>query len=123
MARTPENRDWAVKRNIGRREADRSVCVWHDQCHETVADIRMSIIDHLESNAGEFDRMEKSIKTQGNSKLDWKVFALFVGGVITIGVAFLVFVIPLFITMSETVSRIDANQVHLMNEFNIAVKK
>ena len=123
MERTDDAKDWTEKRNQGRRESDRSVCMWHDTCHETVAAIKQNCMDNIKSHKEEHERMEKECNILGVSKLDWKVFVLFSGGMVSIGIAIIFFVAPLFINMSETVTRIATNQAHLMQEFNIPVKK
>jgi hypothetical protein len=102
--RTPSTPGYKEQRNIGRREADRNVCVYHDLCHETVSEIRQDCIN-LEINM--------------KSKLEWKVFALFVGGVVTIGVAFVFFVAPMVLDMSKAITTIKVNQEHLLHEFAI----
>ena len=40
MERTPKTKGYVDKRSVGRREADRNVCIYHDMCHETVSDIK-----------------------------------------------------------------------------------
>jgi hypothetical protein len=102
--RTPSTPGYKEKRDIGRREADRSVCIWHDSCHESVAEIKQNYID---------------LGINMKSKLEWKVFALFVGGVVTIGVAFVFFVAPMVMDMSKAITTIKVNQEHLLHEFAI----
>jgi len=96
----------------GRREADRSVCVYHDICHETLAGMKQNCIDHIKSNEVKFEKMEKS-------KLDGWIFKLF-----------LATTIPIVLTLGgwigwnafetvKIVTKLDTNQRHLMEEFAI----
>ena len=118
--RTPADKDYVEKRNIGRRESDRGVCLWHDQCHETVAEMKLNCINNSKSHIEEREKMEQNMK----SKLEWKVFALFVTGAVTLTIAFVFFVAPMILDMSEAVTTIKVNQRHLMHEFQIEpVKK
>jgi hypothetical protein len=119
IMRTPETKGWAEKRSVGRRDADRGVCLFHDMCHETMAEMRQNCIDTIQSQKKEHDAMETEVKSLYKQKLDWKVFALFVTGVVTIGIATVLFVAPLVMKMSDTITRIDTNQHHLMEELFI----
>ena len=92
-----------MKRSVGRREADRGVCMFHQICHETIAEMKQDCIDK-----------EKERKEEMKSKLDWKVFALFVGGVVTLGVAFVLFVAPLVLDMSSAITRVDTRVEELL---------
>jgi hypothetical protein len=103
--RTSETPGYIEERSIGRREVDRiGTCIWHDQCHDTVAEIKQDCIN-----------IEVSMK----SKLEWKVFALFVTGLVLISTAFVLFVAPLVLGMATAVTRMDTNQQHLMEELSI----
>jgi hypothetical protein len=103
--RTPSTPGYKEERSVGRREIDRTgVCIWHDSCHESMGILKQDCIN-LEINM--------------KSKLDWKVFALFVGGVVTIGLAFVLFVAPMVMDMSKAITTIKVNQEHLLHEFAI----
>jgi hypothetical protein len=113
--RTEKTPGYTEKRSVGRRAADRGVCMFHDMCHETVAEMKQNCINNTSDHKEEHDNMDGDIK----SKLDWKVFALFVGGVVTIGVAFMFFVAPMVMNMAEAVTTIKVNQQHLMEELSV----
>ena len=103
--RTPSTPGYTEERSVGRREIDRTgECMWHDLCHETVAEIKQNYLD-------------LGIKMQ--SKLEWKVFALFVTGAVTLTIAFVFFVAPMVMDMSEAVTTIKVNQEHLMEELSV----
>jgi hypothetical protein len=105
MERTPKTKGYIKERSVGRREVDRiGTCIWHDQCHDTVAEIKQDCIN-----------IEVSMK----SKLEWKVFALFVAGIVTFAAAFVMFVAPLVMNMATAVTRMDTNQQHMMEELSI----
>jgi hypothetical protein len=118
--RTPNNRDWVERRTVGRREADRGVCMFHDMCHDNVAEMKQNCLNNLESHRQEHNDMDTKVRT----KLDWKVFALFASGVVSVCLTIVLFVAPYFIKMAEAVTTIKTNQQHLMREFMIEpVKK
>jgi hypothetical protein len=103
--RTPSTPGYKEERSVGRREVDRTgVCIWHDSCHEAMSTLKQDCID---------------LGTNMKSKLEWKVFALFVTGAVTLTIAFVFFVAPMILDMSEAVTTIKVNQEHLMHEFAI----
>ena len=82
--------------------------------------MKQNCINNIEGHKQEHANMAKDMK----SKLDWKVFALFVGGVVTLGIAFVLFIAPLVLNMANAITRVDTNQQHMMEEFSIKpVKK
>lgn len=110
-----ENRTWIEERTPGRRDTDRSVCVWHAQRDEAVAEIKQSTIDDLR-------RIEDSMKL----KLDTGIFKIFVASSVSI----LIFVggwvgynvsrgTDAQLKAVEIATRLDTNQKHMMEEFNI----
>ena len=102
--RTSKTPGYVEQRSSGRREADRGVCLYHDYCHESLATMKQDCIN-----------IEVSMK----SKLEWRVFALFVAGVVSLGVAFVLFMAPLVLDMSSAITRVDTNQQHMMEELAI----
>ena len=106
--RTSETPGYIEKRSVGRRESDRGVCLFHQICHETVAEMKQDCIDK-----------EKERKVEMKSKLEWKVFALFVTGAVALATAFVLFVAPLVLDMSKAITRVDTNQQHWMEELSI----
>ena len=119
MTRTPTNKDWTEQRAIGRRDADRGVCAYHDVCHEVIAGIKQNCIDHMKLNKEEFDKMEESIMVVMKQKLDGWIFKLFVGTLISAVIAIGVLAVPQLFRLTETITTIYVNQQHLMEEFDV----
>ena len=115
MTRTPSSRDWVKERSAGRRESDGGVCIWHDVCHETVAGIKQDGIDHRNSSKEELDRMKKEIET----KLPAWIFKLFLATAVPAALALGGWISLNAFETAKIVTRIDTNQQHLMQEFNI----
>jgi hypothetical protein len=113
MGRSPESRDWIDERTVGRRDADRGVCVWHDVCHETISQIKQDLIDQ-----------RKEMRSLDDSKLDSWIFKLLVSTVIPIGLALGGWIALQTFEINNVMTRLDTNQQHLMQEFQIdPVKK
>ncbi len=99
----------------GRREADRNVCVYHDICHETVANIQQNCKDHLTDAKERHREMDKLMDT----KVPNWVFRSAFSTLILILIAAATLMAPKFFDMADAVIRIDTNQQHLMEEFRI----
>lgn len=103
------------RKSVGRRKDDlRTVCIWHDVCHESMARIKQDQMDHREEHK---DR-DKMV----DSKLDRWVFKLLV-----------ITALPFFITLvggaayfafesAKNTARNSANIESMMHEFEIPVK-
>jgi hypothetical protein len=108
MARSRNSKDWVENRSVGRREADRGVCVWHDVCHETVAQIKQDILDQRDD-----------MKIIKNSKLDSWIFKLLVSTVVPLALTLGGWIALQAFETNKIVIRLDINQQHLLKEFAI----
>ena len=117
--RSKTDKDYVEERSVGRRAADRGVCLYHDMCHDTVAEIKLNCINHLETNKEEFQKMEKTIRSIGKSKLDSSTFKWFI--IISIPVVLTVggwFGYNAFETV-KILTRLDTHQQHMLEELSI----
>lgn len=115
MSRTPENKDWISERSVGRRSADRGVCVFHDLCHESMAGMKQSLIDSIDHSDKEFEKMRGAMKL----KLDSKIAILIVSTMITVLLTIGVLAVPQIFKATEAIVRMDTNQRHLMEELSV----
>ena len=105
--RNETDSDWAEKRQKGRRDDDRGVCIWHDMCHETVADIKQETI---------------SMKELLDSKLPSWIFKLFLGTLIPLVISLFGLLAWMGLNEIETqkaITKNGTNLTHLMHEFEI----
>ena len=102
--RTSETPGYIEKRSIGRREADRNVCIYHDMCHETVSDIK---------------EMQNGMNKIMSTKLPTWIFKLFLVTTIPITIALCGWMALNAFETVKIMTRLDTNQQHLMEEFSI----
>lgn len=109
------------RKTTGRRDEDKvtGVCIWHDVCHETVSDIKQSQIDH-EKDYKEFVKViETKFDKIDSTKLPVWIFRLFLSTAIPFLIAAAGWIGYNAFETTKILTRLDANQRHLMEEFSI----
>ena len=105
----------------GRREVDRiGTCIYHDICHETVAQIKQNCIDVTKSNKDSFDKMAKTM----DMKLPTWIFKLFLSTTIPVAIALGGWLGYNAFETREIVTVLHTNQQHMIQELALKpVKK